>query len=164
MPNIPWTPELTYGNCVYFDGEDVERLSFDSLDEYVFSAAHDLGLWDKELGVNQEVLDAGHVVEVFCYARGVPSRLDFDFLDDLLEQLDCEYGDPDGDYNGGLSAEDLEEFRELERAFGDKLEAKYKSYCCEIAMVVDVPLREWYLNGLASKKQAEPVGAADEGG
>lgn len=60
-------------------------------------------------------------------------------LDDLIERLDEEYGDPDGNYDCPIT----DKMREAEKIFHETVLSEYAPWACEEICEEDVDVQEW---------------------
>lgn len=78
------------------------------------------------------------IIEIAGFARMVPSEGYFCILDDVLERLDEEFGDPDGDHFEPTPA-----MKEAEKAFVEVIRREYKPWMCEEVCRKTINVAEW---------------------
>lgn len=142
MKTITWTPDFE-NNHLCYDSEDREQLRMiDSVDEYIFECFDEV-----QTGFVGTTIDAAladnETIYVYGYERDIPSIGECSFLDDLIEHLDEERGDPDGGLKTVNEADMVELYR-LESAFIDELRKRYNPWSCEIVARICVPFRDFY--------------------
>ena len=143
LEEITWTPDFKETHTYYdFDGQ--ETLSNKSIDEYMEA-------WLEDCGDSLDALiDSSESVEVCGYNRMMPEPSECAFLDELIERVNEERGDPDGKYSG-FEKEKLSELRQLEEQFIGEFLKRYRPWACESVITINVPLRAWF----ESKNQVE---------
>ena len=113
--------EIAFWDC----NEDAETLYHESIDEAVDAYLDDL----KKLDLDEEITVYGSV------PMEIPDS-QFEVLDDLLERLSEDFGNPDGDtVTPGMLA--------AEKAFIEAMKKEYKSWPCEQVKKVTVNCGEW---------------------
>lgn len=75
--------------------------------------------------------EPGKRLTVYGFVPVKPTSQEFQFVDDLLENLDEEYGSPEGEHEP-LSTEDLTHLRTLEDLVVDHLLARYEPWVCAL--------------------------------
>jgi hypothetical protein len=149
VETITWTPEFKDTHLCY-DSEGREQLRMiESVDEYIFECFDEIAFGAKTI---DEALADNETIYVYGYERDEPSKNYCMFLDSLIERVDEEHGDPEGDYKS-LSESDLEELRKLESLFIAEFRKRYKPWSCEIVAEVRVPFRNFYESLSDSDKQ-----------
>lgn len=139
MLTVEWTPELKL-DCAYYDREGAESLHFDSLDEYLEDCLqHDVS------DPISELLADDATVEVFGYRRMMPSRLECQFLEQLIQDVDEERGDPDG-YHTPINDESRSVLEAAENAFINLFLSHYDPYGRESVVKIIVPFRKWWVD------------------
>jgi hypothetical protein len=149
VETITWTPEFKDAHLCY-DSEGREQLRMiESVDEYIFECFDDIAFdaktIDAALADNEEIY-------VYAYERDMPSTSDCAFLDDLIEHIDDNRGDPDGDHES-INGDKLSELRQLEEQFIGELLKRYDPWACRIVAEIVVPFRDFYESLDDSDKQ-----------
>lgn len=127
-------------SAIFWTCRDSERLTCESVDEAV-----------------EEYLDAVPMYEwpETLTVRGFePQAATYDgdtVLERMLEHLDEEYGDPDGD-----PTEPTEEMKAAADAFVTVVLAGYRSWACEECETVDVNVREWVKENRPDRLEEAP--------
>ena len=112
----------------YWGPEDCEQLTHEDMDEAI-----------------EEMLDGTYPgplsgkIEVYGYARmevGVPSGA----LEDVLENLHMEYGNPDENWEDPTPKMKL-----AEEMFLEVIRSEYKPYLCEIIETQEIDVAKWVL-------------------
>lgn len=109
----------------YWGLEDADRLYHDDKDEAIEAILEDME-------PEPETIEICGFVTMEINVKG------YDPLEDILERLDEEYGDPDGD-----PTKPTEAMIEAEKAFLAVIEKEYTSYMCEIVCRETVNVNEW---------------------
>lgn len=135
MKEVEWTPEYN-DDCVFYDDDGHETLRYDSIDEYMFDFACE---HDDVSGMLAE----NCIITVFGYKRMMPDKRECEFLDDLIERIDEERGEPGGDHRP-IDDYDMKELERLESEFIDKLLSVYTPWACEKVVAIQVPFRDWF--------------------
>lgn len=133
IPIITWEPGIEIP-FEWFDKNNVEIICHQSVEEFMEC-------------LDQSDIDAalasGEPIEIVAYKRDMPTRGECAFLDDLLERLDEERTNPDGDWQDNYKTGGLEALKAAEQAFIDVLLANYEPWGMERAAVILVPVAEW---------------------
>lgn len=137
MLTVTWTPELEL-DCDYYDREGEESLHFDSLDEYL----EDHITNDVSESI-RELIEDDATIEVFGYKRMMPSRSECRFLERLIQDVDEERGDPDGECVA-VTNESIDILEAAEDAFIDLFLRHYRPWVCESVVKIIVPFRKWW--------------------
>ena len=112
----------------YWDSEDEERLTHTDREEAIESILDDIGKLPEK-------------IEICGFARmKLPEAesLATDVLERLLEGLDEDYGDPEGDYTNGTA-----EMKEAAVKFIATVLDEYVSWACEIVKRETVDVAAW---------------------
>lgn len=126
-----------YANVVLWGDEHDEQISADDIDEAIEVRID-------EVLTNED--DAAETVTVWGYAR-MEVKVDVDrLLESVIEPLDEELGDPDGDYTEPTAA-----MLEAAKAFAKVVEKEYVQWACESVVAVEVNVAAWQT---AQKEQA----------
>lgn len=112
----------------FWSATDDEILSHETVDEAVESFLEDCDQFPE-------------TIEIRGYARMQPSPDVLRPLEDLLEYLDEEYGDPDGP-----PTEATAKMKEAERAFINVVLQDYSSWACEQVTTEIILVNEWIGN------------------
>lgn len=137
MLTIDWTPDYEE-DCDFYDANDKERLTHTSVYEAITE-----GYLDGR-GVKDLTLLLDETIEVLGYNHSTVSPSDCLFLNDILERLNEEFGDPDGDLESQLSTLGIVHLRELESAFCKALSEQYRPWSCHRVVTLRVPFRDWW--------------------
>lgn len=113
---------------VYWDCEDSEQLRHETVDEAIEAF---IDGFDDPAMVPQ-------TIEVKGYRRVPVEAYGINILDDVLEALDEEYGDPDGD-----STEPTPAMKKAEAAFLDTICSEYTPCLCEPCDSVLIQTKDW---------------------
>jgi len=106
-----------------------EHLTYDDMDDAIEAYLDDFGPTGER---------TPKTVTVYGFARMELKRAECRVLADLLERLDEEYGDPDGDWGVATTA-----MEEAEKHFIDVVLAEYCPWACEAVKEVTVDTNEW---------------------
>ena len=109
----------------YWGLEDADRLYHDDKDEAIEAILE---------GMEPET----ETIEICGFTQMDISVSWLSPLEDILERLDEEYGDPDGDYTKPTEA-----MKEAEKAFLAVIKKEYTSYMCEVVCRETVNVNEW---------------------
>jgi len=112
---------------LFFYGQEEERLSHTSLDEYLHDFVHD---YDEDLP-NEITVSKFAVQEI-------PERK-FEVLERLLEDLDDEYSDPDNVTN----TKPTEAMKQAEKDFISVMRKEYRNHWLDPVEKIKVNLRDW---------------------
>ena len=115
--------EIDYWDC----REYAEQLSHGDIEEAVENYLD--GLYQK---------DWPETLTVFGHVRMKPLDEEFSDLERLLETLDEEYGDPDGD-----GPEQTPAMIEAEKAFIEVMRKEYHVWACEQVTTREINVQEW---------------------
>jgi hypothetical protein len=138
MSKIIWTPEFKSTSKFYScENENVERLSCGDLEESVWLHLDD-ELTREEL---LEKIENEETVDVTAWDPDMPSRVECEFAEELIENLDCERN-PDGDD----SINDMAAVKAAEQAFIDVLLANYSPLACERTSTISVNVARFVAN------------------
>lgn len=111
----------------YWDSEGEERLTHTDRDDAIECILNDAG-------------DLPEKIDICGYARMVPNGelLAHHALEHLLEDLDEEYGDPEGGYVSGT-----DKMKEAAKVFTTTVLDEYVSWACEIVKRETVDVTAW---------------------
>jgi len=135
MNELTWTPDFNEESCRFYGGEGDEHLTHESLDSYI-----EAWLCDHCDGIDSIL---NETVEVWGYERDIPLPSECAFLDDLIEHIDEERGDPDG-HHKPIKTDAMNELRQLEEQFIGELLKRYKLWGCVATVRITVPFRAWF--------------------
>jgi hypothetical protein len=117
----------------YWGAQEEERLIYDDKNEAIEAILEDLGI--------EDIADMPETIEVCGYARMRPNIVESykgDILERLLESLDEEHADPEGD-----RTEPTEAMQEAEAAFLAVIQKEYEAWGCEEIIRETVNVKEW---------------------
>lgn len=127
--------EIEYWDC----DEGQERLTHTDQGEAI--EAHLDSLWVRDESVEEWLESAGDEITVYGFKRSKvkPGEL-YEPLEDILERLDEEHCDPEGE-----GTEATEVMRNAQTAFLEVIAAEYFSWACEEVKeaAVKVNVKEW---------------------
>lgn len=112
----------------FWDAEESEELTYETLDEAVEGYLDQANIW-----LDDPTIDI--IVSGFCKME--ISRETLNPLDNLLDQVEEEYGNPNKDYKP------TDALREAEKKFIDIFLQEYDVYVCEKVCEVSVNVKEW---------------------
>jgi hypothetical protein len=96
---------------------------------------------DKNEAIAEALDDMGELpetIKICGYARMKISTATFSPLEEIIEVLDENFGDPEG-----AATELTEVMEEAEKAFLAVIEKEYKPWACEIVTTETVNVKEW---------------------
>ena len=114
-------------NKIFYGGPGDMQLRYTDPDKYIEDYLIDLE------GV-QETIEVARYRPMTPSIGNLPSRV----LDTLLEYLDQEYGDPEGD-----APDETEKMRELAEVFVRGVLMEYEPWACELIDIEIVNVAEW---------------------
>ena len=120
----------TKQEVVYYGGEGDERLSCSTVDEYMESVLDIMPMekWPE-------------TIRVSSFIRLTVDRREVALLDDVLDRLDENYGDPEG--YAADAYQPTKEMRDAEKALQDLILKHYKPWMCEDVSSEEVNVKEW---------------------
>lgn len=124
---------------IYWDCRQSERFENEDPDEEIEEWLDDAWMPEFKTMTREQVLDAlPKTIELIGYKRMMPAVAEYrNVLDDLLESIDEQYGDPD-EYTHPTDA-----MKELERIFIEGVLKLYNSWPCEEAAKRTVVVADW---------------------
>lgn len=112
-------------DTVFWSLGDEEELTFDEIDDVVEDFLDNF--WEPDMTPQQFLDKIPEEIEVIGYKRMKPTVEQCDrALEDLLEFLDEEYGNPNGE-----ATKPTEAMKAAEREFIEKVLAEYEVWACE---------------------------------
>lgn len=139
-----WTPEYKDAHLFYScPSENVERLTHTSLDESVYTHLDEY----RSASEIRAMIDEEETIEVTAWERDMPSRVECEFLDDLLERIEADRNP------NGKPIEKIDVLKAAEQAFIDVLLANYDPWACERVETISVKVEDW-VNHLSEKERA----------
>lgn len=141
LTEVTWTPDFVETH-EYYDTDGKEHLIHNSIGEYLDDMLVCSG--ETEATVDSMLEDDAHFV-VFGFERKKPTVSQCEFLDDLIDNVDEEYGDPD-DSNAGarMTSDEFAELKDLESRFIARFIELYKPWACDPVVKINVPFRAWF--------------------
>lgn len=115
---------------IFWDTDDVEYLTHTEQDDAIESLLDGVGDIDK----------LPETLEIYGYARQLPkvNTWAVNILDRFLENLDEEYGNPDGNYT-----ESTDSMKEAAEKFVTTVLDDYVSWVCDIVAHKTINVKEW---------------------
>lgn len=131
--NYEYDGPIAYWSC----RDDLERLSDEDMDEAIEAYLDDLWERDQEWASYKSHLP--EKLSVYGWKRiKVNADMLWEPLEDVLDRIDEEYGDPDGD------GQDItDKMKEAQRVFLEAVAAEYKCWACEVACTREIDPLEW---------------------
>jgi len=128
-----YEPKISYWSC----RDDLERLSDEDMDEAIEAYLDDLWERDQEWASYASYLP--ETLSVYGWKRiKIKPEMLWEPLEDVLERLDEEFGDPDGE---GFQITD--KMKEAQQAFLATVAAEYKCWACEVAITKEIDPVAW---------------------